>query len=160
MKKQGDFGFVLKANMYDDFKNQLTYKATVALEIEETPFMDRHTPQIVFSYQELTHYDEVYNKAIEFAVNYLLNQTISLSSFKINITKTYWFDLQSSPPIVVAYAAYFALYKALAINLPFHLNPFFDVFSQQFIFPDVDSSLLSYESLVKEFEENEILVEA
>lgn len=160
MKKQGDFGFVLKTNKYDDFKNHHTYKATVELEIEEIPFIDGYEPQIIFSYQELTHYDEVYNRAIDFAVNYLLDQTIHLSSFKVNITKTYWFDLQSSPPIVVAYAAYFALYKALAINLPFHLKPFFDVFSQQFIFPNVDNSLLSYENLEKEVEENEILVVA
>lgn len=155
MKNQGDFGFVLKVNKYNDFKNPITYKATIGLEVEE---INEEKNQLIFSYQALTHYDEVYNKAIEFAVNYLLKQTISFSSLKINITHTYWFDLQGSPPVAVAYAAYFALYKALAINLPFQLKPSFDVFGQHFVFPNIDSSLLSYEVLAKEYEETEELV--
>lgn len=159
MKKQGDFGFVLKVNKYDDFKNPLTYKATIGLEVEEIPYTDEQKHQIIFSYTELTHYDEVYNKAIEFAINYLLKQTITFGFFKIRITKTYWFDLQGSPPIVVAYAAYFALYKALSVSLPSQLKPSFDVFSQQFIFPNVDSNLLSYKTLIKEQKEDELILE-
>ncbi|MCU0393580.1 MAG: hypothetical protein MUE81_20890 [Thermoflexibacter sp.] len=159
MKKQGEFGFVLKVNKSDDFKNPLTYKATIALEIDEIPYIKDNKHQIIFSYPELTHYDGVYNKAIEIAIDYLLRQTITFGSFRINIVKTYWFDLQSSPPITVAYATYFALYKALSISLPSHLKPSFDVFSQQFIFPNFDNTLLNYETLLKEYQGNELILE-
>lgn len=148
MNNKGEFGFSLKLADYKDLTVKKELKATVELNVEEC---DNY--EIVFNFEELTHYDNIYKNAMKIVFDDVIKELCYrkyFTTFKVSVNYVYWFDLQSSPPIAVAYSFWFALINALDMSvMKYEDKPYFDIEMQTFVFPTIISENFTFKNLEK-----------